>query len=66
MTIFDISGKEILSVLNAVQTAGYYTVKLDADKLSSGIYFYRIKLEGTSASSTGNNFVITKKMMVVK
>ena len=55
--IFDISGKEILTLVNEVKTAGYYSVNFNASSLSSGVYFYTI---------SANNFVQTKKMMLVK
>jgi hypothetical protein len=38
--VFDISGKEIMTLLNKKQSAGEYSVKFDASNLSSGIYFY--------------------------
>ncbi|MEO8666392.1 MAG: Cys-Gln thioester bond-forming surface protein [Ignavibacteria bacterium] len=59
--VFDISGKEVASLVDGVQSAGYYTVLLNAGSLSSGIYFYNVNVEGE-----GQNFVMTKKMMLVK
>lgn len=59
--LFDVSGKEVATLVNDVKTAGYYTVKFNGSNLSSGIYFYRI-----SAESNGNNFVSSKKMTLVK
>ncbi|MBK8549843.1 MAG: T9SS type A sorting domain-containing protein [Ignavibacteria bacterium] len=55
--LFDMSGKEVAALVNEVKTAGYYTVNFNAGNLSSGIYFYTIK---------ANNFVQTKKMMLLK
>ena len=59
--VFDISGKEVMTLVNEYQTAGYYTISLNASKLSSGVYFYNI-----SADGSGNNFRATKKMILVK
>ncbi len=58
--LFDMSGKEVASLVNEVKTAGYHTVDFNASTLSSGVYFYRINVEGSK------NFVDTKKMMLVK
>ncbi|MEO8666214.1 MAG: T9SS type A sorting domain-containing protein [Ignavibacteria bacterium] len=59
--LYDISGKEVGRLVNEVMTAGYYTVQYNASNLSSGMYFYRI-----SAQGNGQNFVQTKKMMLIK
>ena len=42
ITVFDITGREIKTLVNEVRTAGYYTVLFDASEISSGVYFYRI------------------------
>ncbi|HMS35060.1 MAG TPA: CHRD domain-containing protein [Ignavibacteria bacterium] len=57
INLYDISGKEILQLMNEQKRAGYYTVDLNSSLLSSGIYFYTI---------SSGNFVNTKKLMVVK
>ena len=59
--LFDISGKEVALLVNEVKTAGYHTVELNASNLSSGVYFYRI-----SVDANGNNFIATKRMMLLK
>jgi CHRD domain/Secretion system C-terminal sorting domain len=59
--LYDLSGKEVASLVNETQTAGYYTAQLNAANLSSGTYFYRI-----FASSTNGNFVETKKLTLIK
>ncbi|HMS34680.1 MAG TPA: T9SS type A sorting domain-containing protein [Ignavibacteria bacterium] len=57
LKIFDMTGKEVASLVNEVQTAGYYSINYNASSLSSGVYFYTI---------SAGNFVQTKKMMLVK
>jgi len=57
LKIFDMSGKEIMTLVNEVKTAGYYSVNFNASNLSSGVYFY---------SLSANNFTATKKMMLLK
>ena len=55
--LYDISGKEVMQLLNEQKNAGYYSLKLNGSALSSGIYFYTIE---------SGNFVNTKKLMLVK
>ncbi|MBK8383917.1 MAG: T9SS type A sorting domain-containing protein [Ignavibacteria bacterium] len=55
--IFDMSGREVASVVNEFKTAGFYTVNFNASALSSGVYFYIINAD---------NFTATKKMILVK
>lgn len=55
--LFDMSGKEVATLVNEVKTAGFYSVNFNAGNLSSGVYLYSI---------TSNNFTATKKMMLVK
>jgi len=57
LTIFDMLGREVTTLVNQVQQAGQYKVDFDASKLSTGVYVYRL--------STPNS-VISKKMMLVK
>lgn len=57
ITLYDISGKEVMNVVNESKTAGYYTVQLNAANLSSGTYFYNIN---------AGNFTQTKKLTVLK
>ena len=59
--LYDISGREVSKLVNEVKPAGYYTVSFNGSSLSSGTYFYRIISEGN-----GQNFVATKKMMLLK
>ena len=57
LKIFDIAGKEIMTLVNEQKTAGYYTVNFNAAILPSGIYFYRIQ---------SGDFMETKKMALTK
>lgn len=65
LKIFDISGKEVMTLVNEYQTAGYYTISFNSSSvtggLSSGVYFYNITADGG-----GKNFRATKKMILVK
>jgi hypothetical protein len=57
INICDITGKEIILLLNQKMTAGYHEIKFDGSDLSSGIYFYKI---------TTSKFTDIKKMILVK
>ncbi|MBK8550298.1 MAG: T9SS type A sorting domain-containing protein [Ignavibacteria bacterium] len=59
--LYDISGREVAKLVNEVKTAGYYSVQFNGANLASGMYFYRINAEGNS-----QNFVSTKKMVLIK
>ncbi len=57
LTIYDQLGQKVTELINEVQSAGRYEVNFNAEKLSSGVYFYRIE--------TGK-FNSVKKMMILK
>jgi serine protease len=57
LTVYDVSGKEIATLINENKEAGSYTYVFDASPLSSGIYFYKLK---------AGDFTDTKKMILVK
>lgn len=57
LNVYDISGKQVASLVNNVKAAGYYSVTFDAKGLSSGMYFYKL---------TTDNFSAVKKMVVLK
>jgi len=57
LKIYDLSGREIVTVLNEFRTAGYYTVDFNAANLASGVYYYKL--------TAGNNTAVNK-MIVVK
>lgn len=46
LTLYDILGKEIATIVNEERAAGDYTVEFNAGKLSSGIYFYQLEAGG--------------------
>jgi hypothetical protein len=54
LKIFDIKGKELLTLVNGVQEKGKYTVKITGDKLTTGVYFYRLQ----TAKSTETRKII--------
>jgi hypothetical protein len=61
LKLFDISGKEVFSLVNEFKAAGYYTVNFRGDKLSSGTYFYRLTtFDGIKQVTETKKMVLTK------
>ncbi|MGD0591238.1 MAG: endo-1,4-beta-xylanase [Bacteroidota bacterium] len=57
LKVFDILGREVQTLVNAMQAPGLYTVTLNAQGLGSGVYFYRLN---------AGTFTETKKLMLLK
>ncbi len=58
LSVYDITGKKIIDLVNQKQNAGTYQVDFSGNGLSSGVYFYRLVTDG---------YVIdTKKMILLK
>ena len=55
--VYNILGKEVLTLVNENKPRGNYSVEVNANNLSSGVYFYRL--------STGQ-FAQVKKMILIK
>lgn len=58
LTVFNAMGQEVATLVNGTVAAGRHTVSFDAANLTSGLYFYTVKI--------GNEFTATKKMLLVK
>ncbi|MCK5086235.1 MAG: T9SS type A sorting domain-containing protein [Melioribacteraceae bacterium] len=57
LTVYDILGREVTTLVSKEQPAGNYSVKFDASGLTSGLYFYRLITDG---------FTSTKKMLLLR
>lgn len=57
LKIYDLMGKEVVTLLDRFQNAGSYDVIFQAKDLASGIYFYTL---------TSGNFISTKKLILLK
>lgn len=55
--VYDLIGREIMTLVNENKNAGKHTIKFDAGNLASGVYFYQMR--------TGN-YLETKKLLLVK
>ena len=57
VTIYDILGREVKTLVNEQQQPGSYTIKWDASNVSSGVYFYQLKTK---------DYTNTKKMILLR
>jgi len=57
LKVYDILGRELLTLVNAEQNVGHYLVNFDGHDLPSGIYFYTLFTD---------KFVQTHKMLLLK
>ncbi|MCX6162708.1 MAG: T9SS type A sorting domain-containing protein, partial [Ignavibacteriae bacterium] len=57
LIIYDISGKELKTLVNNQLSSGSYKFIMDGSDLSSGIYFYKL---------TAGNFREIKRMVLIK
>jgi hypothetical protein len=57
LTLHDAVGKEIAALIDRDMNEGLFSYDLDASRLSSGVYMYRV---------VSGNILLTKKMMLIK
>ncbi len=61
LKVYDITGREVTSLVAAEMEAGFYTTEFNGINLSSGVYFYRL-----IAQSERQNFSKTMKLILIK
>ncbi len=57
LKIYDLTGKEVMTLVNENQNAGRYTATFNGSNLASGMYFYKI---------TAGEFTFVRKMVLIK
>lgn len=55
--VYDLLGREIVTLVQEAQHPGTYEIRFDARHLSSGTYFYKLQAD---------NFVVVRKMTIMK
>ncbi|MBN2858180.1 MAG: thiol protease/hemagglutinin PrtT [Candidatus Delongbacteria bacterium] len=58
LAVYDIAGREVAELVSVRQARGNHSVNFNAENLTSGIYFYRLSVDGKAVQS--------KKMMILK
>jgi hypothetical protein len=57
MKVYDVTGKEVVALVNEKLQAGTYEVRFESGDLPSGIYFYQM---------TADKFTESKKLILIK
>lgn len=57
LTIYDVLGKAVATLVNRYQQPGQYSIRFDARNLPSGVYLYRL---------TAGDFVENRKLLLMK
>lgn len=57
LKIFDALGTEVSSIISEEMSSGSYTIEWNADKFTSGVYFYRLQ---------AGNFTAAKKLLLLR
>lgn len=55
--IYDITGRKIATIANEFMAAGHHTLTFNASNISSGVYVYRLRVNG---------FILTRSMTLMK
>ncbi len=58
LKIYDVLGNEVSTLVNEKQDAGYYAVDFIGSNLASGVYFYKLAVDG--------KIIDTKRMILLK
>ncbi|HYQ87657.1 MAG TPA: choice-of-anchor D domain-containing protein [Bacteroidota bacterium] len=64
LRIYDVLGREVATLVNEDQEAGYGVTKWNASNSATSVYFYR--LDATSISEPGRTFTQVRKMLLVR
>jgi aminopeptidase N len=57
LSLFDMSGKKVLEMVNRTEQTGTHYYRLNTSRLKAGVYYYRLETKGNSA---------TRKLSVVR
>jgi hypothetical protein len=62
LSIYNILGQEVATLVNEQMQPGNYSIQWDASRMSSGLYFIRLSAQ----TETGRPFLQTRKMLLTK
>ncbi|TKJ39986.1 hypothetical protein CEE37_09630 [candidate division LCP-89 bacterium B3_LCP] len=65
LSVYDISGRKVVELVNGWRDAGVHEVTFDGSDLASGIYLYRLEASGSGAPPT-TEYIASGKMVMVK
>jgi photosystem II stability/assembly factor-like uncharacterized protein len=57
LSVYDMLGREVSTLVNGDQDAGYHEVRFDGSNLPTGVYFYRMQ---------AGSYVETKKLLLIR
>ncbi len=57
LSVYDVLGKKVSTLVNETQSAGTYSVNFEAKNLTSGLYIYNVH---------AGNFILSRKMVLIK
>jgi hypothetical protein len=57
LKIYDVLGREVITLVNEKQASGTYKVEFDGSQLASGVYIYRL---------SAGDYASVKKLMLLK
>jgi hypothetical protein len=64
LSVFNVLGEEVKTLLNENREAGVHTIDFDASGLASGVYLYKIQI--VPVGRQAGNFVQVRKMILTK
>ena len=63
ITVYNLLGQELATLVNDIKSSGYHEVVFNAANLSSGVYLYTVRAVTTEGSKDFNS---TKKLILLK
>ena len=61
LSVYNMLGREVATLVNGTQEAGYKSAEWNANGVASGVYFYKLE-----AAAGGKSFMQVRKMILVK